>query len=243
MTNFSYIANAPKGKITSPFGDRFHPVQKIWKKHAGLDIAHPTGEEVLAMADGVVVDSKMKNNACGGTITIDHGIVDGKKLKTRFCHCSELKKNVGDQVKKGEVIAKSGGGPTDEGRGTSTGPHIHFEVYENGQTVNPKPYYDGSKLGVTPDSEDTTDSDTTTEPIKPITSQSSDEEMENFIKYLISGKEMTNQQKNKALLPVLSAMGLDKVADIIGASGLTQKESVENFMKLTEDIKRIKKLI
>ena len=79
--------------------------------------------------------------------------------------------------------------------------------------------------------------------IKPITSQSSDEEMENFIKYLISGKEMTNQQKNKALLPVLSAMGLDKVADIIGASGLTQKESVEDFMKLTEDIKRIKKLI
>ena len=243
MTNFSYIANAPKGKITSPFGDRFHPVKKIWKKHAGLDIAHPTGEDVLAMADGVVVDSKMRNNACGGTITIDHGIVDGKKLKTRFCHCSELKKNVGDQVKKGEVIAKSGGGKTDVGRGTSTGAHIHFEVYENGQTVNPKPYYDGSKLGVTPDSEDTTDSDTTTEPIKPITSQSSDEEMENFIKYLISGKEMTNQQKNKALLPVLSAMGLDKVADIIGASGLTQKESVENFMKLTEDIKRIKKLI
>jgi hypothetical protein len=116
-------------------------------------------------------------------------------------------------------------------------------VYENGRTVNPKPYYDGSKLGVTPDSEDTTDSDTTTEPIKSITSQSSDEEMENFIKYLISGKEMTNQQKNKALLPVLSAMGLDKVADIIGASGVTQKESVEDFMKLTEDIKRIKKLI
>ena len=81
------------------------------------------------------------------------------------------------------------------------------------------------------------------ETIKSITPQSSDEEMENFIKYLISGKEMTNQQKNKALLPVLSAMGLDKVADIIGASGLTQKESVENFMKLTEDIKRIKKLI
>jgi murein DD-endopeptidase MepM/ murein hydrolase activator NlpD len=160
MTNFSYIANAPKGKITSPFGNRFHPVKKIWKKHAGLDIAHPTGEEVLAMADGVVVDSKMKNNACGGTITIDHGIVDGKKLKTRFCHCSELKKNVGDQVKKGEVIAKSGGGKTDVGRGTSTGAHIHFEVYENGRTVNPKPYYDGSSTGIKPNTEGPT-----TEPI------------------------------------------------------------------------------
>lgn len=243
MTNFSYITNTSKGRITSPFGNRVHPTLGRVKKHSGLDIAHPTGTEVLAMTDGVVIQSEMANNACGGTIAIDHGMVDGKKLKTRFCHNSKLLKKVGDNVKKGEVIAISGGGKNDVGRGRSTGSHIHFEVYENGQTVNPKPYYDGSKLGVTPDSEDTTDSDTTTEPIKPITSQSSDEEMENFIKYLISGKEMTNQQKNKALLPVLSAMGLDKVADIIGASGLTQKESVENFMKLTEDIKRIKKLI
>jgi hypothetical protein len=243
MTNFSYITNTSKGRITSPFGNRVHPTLGKVKKHSGLDIAHPTGTEVLAMTDGVVIQSEMANNACGGTIAIDHGMVDGKKLKTRFCHNSKLLKKVGDNVKKGEVIAISGGGKNDVGRGRSTGPHIHFEVYENGQTVNPKPYYDGSKLGVTPDSENTTDSDTTTEPIKSITSQSSDEEMENFIKYLISGKEMTNQQKNKALLPVLSAMGLDKVADIIGASGVTQKESVEDFMKLTEDIKRIKKLI
>jgi hypothetical protein len=243
MTNFSYITNTSKGRITSPFGNRVHPTLGKVKKHSGLDIAHPTGTEVLAMTDGVVIQSEMANNACGGTIAIDHGMVDGKKLKTRFCHNSKLLKKVGDNVKKGEVIAISGGGKNDVGRGRSTGPHIHFEVYENGQTVNPKPYYDDSKLGVTPDSEDTTDSDTTTEPIKSITSQSSDEEMENFIKYLISGKEMTNQQKNKALLPVLSAMGLDKVADIIGASGVTQKESVEDFMKLTEDIKRIKKLI
>jgi hypothetical protein len=243
MTNFSYITNTSKGRITSPFGNRVHPTLGKVKKHSGLDIAHPTGTEVLAMTDGVVIQSEMANNACGGTIAIDHGMVDGKKLKTRFCHNSKLLKKVGDNVKKGEVIAISGGGKNDVGRGRSTGPHIHFEVYENGQTVNPKPYYDGSKLGVIPDSEDTTDSDTTTEPIKSITSQSSDEEMENFIKYLISGKEMTNQQKNKALLPVLSAMGLDKVADIIGASGVIQNESVEDFMKLTEDIKRIKKLI
>lgn len=240
MTNFSYITNTSKGRITSPFGNRVHPTLGRVKKHSGLDIAHPTGTEVLAMTDGVVIQSEMANNACGGTIAIDHGMVDGKKLKTRFCHNSKLLKKVGDNVKKGEVIAISGGGKSDVGRGRSTGPHIHFEVYENGQTVNPKPYYDGSSVGLKSDSGTTTDSDTSTEPI---TSQSSDEEMENFIKYLISGKEMTNQQKNKALLPVLSAMGLDKVADIIGASGLTQKESVENFMKLTEDIKRIKKLI
>ena len=128
MESFSYIAKAPKGVITSKFGNRFHPVSKKWKKHSGLDIAHKTGTEVLAMADGVVIDSKMANNNCGGTIEIDHGDINGKKIKTRFCHCSKLEKDVGDQVKKGEVIAKSGGGPTDEGRGTSTGAHIHFEV-------------------------------------------------------------------------------------------------------------------
>jgi len=161
MTNFSYITNTSKGRITSPFGNRVHPTLGKVKKHSGLEIAHPTGTEVLAMTDGVVIQSEMANNACGGTIAIDHGMVDGKKLKTRFCHNSKLLKKVGDNVKKGEVIAISGGGKNDVGRGRSTGPHIHFEVYENGQTVNPKPYYDGSKLGVTPDSENTTDSDTT----------------------------------------------------------------------------------
>ena len=240
MTNFSYIADGPKGRITSPFGNRFHPVKKIWKKHAGLDIGTISGTDILAMADGVVVDSKMTNNACGGTIAIDHGIVDGKKLKTRFCHCSKLEKKVGDQVKKGEVIAKSGGGPTDEGRGTSTGPHIHFEVYENGQTVNPKPYYDGSLVGLKSDSETDTSISPSTEPIKQITPQSSDQEIENFIKYLIGGKDMTIDQKNKALMPLVKKLS-PGLADLLGSA--IQKESSEYFIKLTEDIKRIKKLL
>jgi len=240
MTNFSYIADGPKGRITSPFGNRFHPVKKIWKKHAGLDIGTISGTDILAMADGVVVDSKMTNNACGGTIAIDHGIVDGKKLKTRFCHCSKLEKKVGDQVKKGEVIAKSGGGPTDEGRGTSTGPHIHFEVYENGRTVDPKPYYDGSTVGLTPDSETTTDITPSIDPTKKITPQSSDQEIENFIKYLIGGKDMTIDQKNKALMPLVKKLS-PGLADLLGSA--IQKESSEYFIKLTEDIKRIKKLL
>ena len=141
---FSYIANAGKGKITSKFGGRIHPVTGKWKNHHGIDIAHPTGTEVLAMADGVIIDSGMKDNGCGGTIAVDHGEVNGKKLKTRFCHNSKLLKSIGDSVKKGEVIALSGGGKNDPGRGTSTGSHIHFEVYENGSTVNPEPYYSGT---------------------------------------------------------------------------------------------------
>jgi hypothetical protein len=240
MTNFSYITNTSKGRITSPFGNRVHPTLGKVKKHSGLDIAHPTGTEVLAMTDGVVIQSEMANNACGGTIAIDHGMVDGKKLKTRFCHNSKLLKKVGDNVKKGEVIAISGGGKSDVGRGRSTGPHIHFEVYENGQTVNPKPYYEGSSVGLKSDSETTTDSDTTTEPTKPITSQSSDEDIENFIKYLIGGKDMTIAQKNKALMPLVKQLS-PGLADIL--SSAIQNESTEYVTKLTEDIKRIKNLL
>jgi len=240
MTNFSYITNTSKGRITSPFGNRVHPTLGKVKKHSGLDIAHPTGTEVLAMTDGVVIQSEMANNACGGTIAIDHGMVDGKKLKTRFCHNSKLLKKVGDNVKKGEVIAISGGGKNDVGKGRSTGPHIHFEVYENGQTVNPKPYYDGSLVGLKSDSETDTSISPSTEPIKQITPQSSDQEIENFIKYLIGGKDMTIDQKNKALMPLVKKLS-PGLADLLGSA--IQKESSEYFIKLTEDIKRIKKLL
>jgi murein DD-endopeptidase MepM/ murein hydrolase activator NlpD len=153
--DFSYIANAGKGRITSRFGYRIHPISKRKKFHHGLDIAHPTGTEVLAMADGVVIQSEMADNKCGGTIAVDHGDINGKKIKTRFCHNSKLLKKIGDNVKKGDVIAISGGGKGDPGRGGSTGPHIHFEVYENGKTVDPRPYYDGT-VKVTTQNLDTT---------------------------------------------------------------------------------------
>jgi LAS superfamily LD-carboxypeptidase LdcB len=145
MESFSYIANAPKAVISSKYGYRTHPITgKKNVMHYGLDIAHPTGTQVLAMADGVIIDSKMANNSCGGTIAVDHGEINGKKIKTRFCHNSKLLKKTGDQVKKGEVIAISGGGRKDPGRGGSTGSHIHFEVYENGNPVNPISYYNGT---------------------------------------------------------------------------------------------------
>jgi hypothetical protein len=108
------------------------------RSHAGIDLAAKSGTEVLAPLDGEVFDSAIRDNACGGTIAVDHGNINGKKIKTRFCHNSKLLKNKGDTVKKGDVIAISGGGRKDVGRGTSTGPHIHFEEYENGSPVNPK---------------------------------------------------------------------------------------------------------
>jgi murein DD-endopeptidase MepM/ murein hydrolase activator NlpD len=250
MENFSYIANAGKGRITSPFGGRYHPVSKKFKKHAGLDIAHPTGTEVLAMADGVVIDSKMTTNACGGTIAVDHGDINGKKIKTRFCHNSKLLKKVGDNVKKGDVIAISGGGKNDVGRGTSTGPHIHFEVYENGATVDPRPYYDGSIKINSQDIANTTQS--TTSDSKPELSQTKKSDFEDIMKYLTTDtSKMTNQEKNKALMPLLSMLGLDDLRAIIDKPELTGdlknqdevKKELDKILAMNEEIKRFKRLI
>lgn len=144
---FNQVTNSGEKKITRGYGMKMHPIHKKMKMHHGIDIPVSTGHDIYAIADGVIIDSEMRSDACGGTIKVSHGVVNGKKLYTRFCHCSKLLKNKGDVVKQGDVIAKSGGGKGDPGRGGSTGSHIHFEVYENGSTVDPMPYYKNSVGG------------------------------------------------------------------------------------------------
>jgi hypothetical protein len=144
---FNQVTNAGEKTITRGYGMKMHPIHKRMKMHHGIDIPVSTGHDIYAIADGVIIDSETRSDACGGTLKVSHGVVNGKKLYTRFCHCSQLLKKKGDIVKQGEVIAKSGGGKGDPGRGGSTGPHIHFEVYENGSTVDPMPYYKNSVGG------------------------------------------------------------------------------------------------
>jgi hypothetical protein len=144
---FNQVTNAGEKKITRGYGMKMHPIHKRMKMHHGIDIPVSTGHDIYSIADGIIIDSEIRSDACGGTIKVSHGVVNGKKLYTRFCHCSKLLKKKGDIVKQGDVIAKSGGGKGDPGRGGSTGPHIHFEVYENGSTVDPMPYYKNSVGG------------------------------------------------------------------------------------------------
>jgi murein DD-endopeptidase MepM/ murein hydrolase activator NlpD len=114
--------------ITSPFGMRFHPVLKQNRLHTGVDIAgyNCNGSKVVAAADGVVIVSKY-NTAYGNYIVIDHG----GGITTLYAHSSRLVAKVGDKVKAGQEIMKVGT------TGYSTGPHLHFEVRENGNYVNP----------------------------------------------------------------------------------------------------------
>jgi len=120
-------------KVSSEFG-----VSRKTGKHPGTDLSTVSGSEVMAPADGEVIEAEFKPGACGGTLFLNHP----NGLKTRYCHIKEFRVNKGDVVKQGQVVGLSGGGVSDKGAGNSQGPHLHFEVYKDGKLVDPMDYID-----------------------------------------------------------------------------------------------------
>jgi len=114
------------GRITSPFGMRFHPILHAYRKHTGVDIAARTGTPIKAAAGGVVILARYFG-AFGNAVVIDHG----GGLTTMYGHCSRLAVRYGQKVKQGQTVGYVGSS------GTSTGPHLHFEVQRNGVPVPP----------------------------------------------------------------------------------------------------------
>ena len=121
------------GRISSEFGPRIHPVYGTLKNHSGMDIAAAKGTPVRAAAGGVVTLAAT-NGGYGQCIILNHGVVDGVSLASLYGHNSQLLVSKGDRVEKGDLIAYVGS------TGVSTGPHLHFEVRENGAAVNPRKY-------------------------------------------------------------------------------------------------------
>jgi len=117
------------GWVSSNFGSRMHPISGRKQFHRGVDIPGKPGADVLAVADGVVVQSK-KNGSYGWMIEIDHG----DNYTTSYSHNSKNLVKVGQTVVKGQAIAKIGS------TGLSTGPHVHFEVSKNNRRINPVRY-------------------------------------------------------------------------------------------------------
>lgn len=117
--------------IGSPYGNRYHPVQHVWKLHAGQDFPAARGTAIYAAADGIVVKAGAAGAGTNGLnwVVIDHG---GGAL-TRYLHSDSdgILVKVGQQVTAGQQIALVGNS------GFSTGPHLHFEVSVNGSTVEP----------------------------------------------------------------------------------------------------------
>ena len=113
------------GYVSSPYGLRFNGTEF----HQGIDIAADMGAPIVATADGVVTAAGW-NGGYGNMVDVDHG----GGIVTRYGHASALAVTVGQQVRRGEVIAYVGS------TGRSTGPHVHYEVRVNGAPVNPAGY-------------------------------------------------------------------------------------------------------
>ncbi len=128
LNNNSFIWPV-RGRISSSYGNRTHPITGKKQFHGGIDIAIPTGTQVRAAAAGKVIQSGWVKGF-GYTIVIDHG----KKVRTLYAHNFRLLVTSGDRVRKGDKIALSGS------TGESTGPHLDFRIYTNGETVNPLSY-------------------------------------------------------------------------------------------------------
>lgn len=118
-----------KSVVTSEFGYRVDPVTgKKGAFHAGIDIGYPAGTVISAVKEGTVTAVNYYTSGYGYHVIIDHG----NGYKTLYGHCSTLLVNVGDKVTKGQAVAKVGS------TGKSTGPHLHLNVYVNGETQNPR---------------------------------------------------------------------------------------------------------
>jgi murein DD-endopeptidase MepM/ murein hydrolase activator NlpD len=121
-----------EGRITSGFGMRVHPISGVRKLHTGDDISLSRGTPLHATADGIVsfADRSAGN---GNIVVLEHGY----GYSTVYAHDSKILVHPGQKVKRGDIIAYSGS------TGVSTGPHVHYEVWKNGQSVNPEPFLRG----------------------------------------------------------------------------------------------------
>ncbi len=130
LTECFYGNDAPvmpvNGVVTSPYGERIHPITGEESFHSGRDIAADEGEDIYAVFDGTVI-STGTGESSGNYVKIDHG----GGLVALYCHCSQVYVEEGDTVRKGDIVAAVGE------TGAATGPHLHFEIRLNGELTDP----------------------------------------------------------------------------------------------------------
>lgn len=120
---------AAEGRITSKFGNRRDPFTARTSFHSGIDLAGPLNTPIYAAADGIIVQAG-RNGGYGLSIRIEHE----SGYETLYAHLNEIEVAVGDEVKKGDIIGKMGS------TGRSTGVHLHYEIYRNGEVIDPYLY-------------------------------------------------------------------------------------------------------
>lgn len=125
------ISNKDLKRTASGWGYRIHPIYKTNRFHSGMDFTAPIGTEIYATGDGTVSQLTRENTGYGNKIEIDHGF----GFTTLYAHLSEFNVTLGQKVKRGAVIGYVGN------TGTSTAPHVHYEVHVKNNKVNPSHYY------------------------------------------------------------------------------------------------------
>ncbi|MCW3804221.1 M23 family metallopeptidase [Plebeiibacterium marinum] len=125
------ISNKDLKRTASGWGYRIHPIYKTRKFHSGMDFTAPTGTDIYATGDGKVSKITREKTGYGNRIEIDHGF----GFKTLYAHMDAFNVKKGQKVKRGDVIGFVGN------TGTSTAPHLHYEVHVKDKKVNPSHYY------------------------------------------------------------------------------------------------------
>lgn len=124
------INNTDLNRLASGYGMRMHPILKYRRMHAGIDFSAPQGTPIFATGDGVVEFAEF-NKTSGNVITINHGY----GYKTKYLHMSNFAVRNGQKVKRGDVIGYVGN------TGLSKAPHCHYEVWKDGNHVNPVNFF------------------------------------------------------------------------------------------------------
>ena len=124
------VMNKDLTRVASGYGIRIDPIYHVRKFHYGMDFTAPVGTDVYATGKGKIVFVGWKQGY-GNTVILDHGY----NYKTLYAHLYKATCYVGQQVKRGDVIALVGN------TGKSTGPHLHYEVRFNDNPIDPRNYY------------------------------------------------------------------------------------------------------
>ena len=125
------VPNKNLKRASSGFGYRMHPIYKVRKMHWGMDFSAPTGTEIFATGDGKIAKVEKSRRGYGWHIIIEHGY----GYETLYAHMSRIDVRRGQKVSRGDVIGLVGN------TGTSTAPHLHYEVIKDGKKINPANFY------------------------------------------------------------------------------------------------------
>jgi murein DD-endopeptidase MepM/ murein hydrolase activator NlpD len=125
------VANKDLTRVASGYGWRLHPIYKTQKMHTGMDFTAPVGTEIYATGNGTVHKVEMDGRGYGNNVIVSHGY----GYETLYGHMSKIRVRPGQKVKRGDLLGFVGN------TGTSTGPHLHYEVRKNSNPVNPVNFY------------------------------------------------------------------------------------------------------